>query len=264
MKYIIYVRVSTEEQRAGHSLQTQQDICLAHVPAGAEVQIILDSSSGGKDLERRVQLKKAINALDKGDILLVYKMDRLVRDYIQYGHLMYTIQAKKATVLAVMEKTQDRTMQGFTAIISDLERQRIKDNTRNALQARKRAGFRIGHIPYGYQLGENKKLVFQNSEQIILSRMKYLTSQGLSLRDLERNLDRDGITNRNGKPFSHVSIHKILQKCEGHLRAYSPDRGIHQDKLPYGEWHDKTYLHNQEIPESRHKTESLSCSLSTV
>ncbi len=228
MKYVIYVRVSTGEQREGHSLDAQKEICLAHVPAGCQFEVIMDSSSGGKNLEKRHELNKAMSLLEKGDVLLVYKMDRLVRDYIQYGHLMYTIQSKKATVIAVMEKDQDRTMKGFTAIISDLERQRIKDNTRNALQARKRAGYRVGHIPYGYSLGEAKKVIVNDQEQIILVKMERLLQLGVCLRDIEESLRKDGIYNRVGKPFSHVSIHKILKNSQSHREAYSKFHPLHQ------------------------------------
>lgn len=230
MKYVIYVRVSTGEQREGHSLDAQKEICLAHVPAGSHFEVIMDSSSGGKNLEKRTELNKALTMLEKGDVLLVYKMDRLVRDYIQYGHLMYTIQAKKATVIAVMEKDQDRTMKGFTAIISDLERQRIKDNTRNALQARKRAGFRVGRIPYGYRLGEAKKVIANDQEQFVLITMEKLLREGVCLRKIEECLRKDGIYNREGKPFSHVSIHKILQNAQSHRLAYSGSHQLHQGR----------------------------------
>jgi DNA invertase Pin-like site-specific DNA recombinase len=220
MKYVIYIRVSTEEQTKGHSFETQTEICKAFMPPESEYEIILDSSSGGKVLEKRTQLQKALDLLEKGDILLVYKMDRLVRDYIQYGHLMYMIQAKKAGVIAVMEKDQDRTMKGFTAIISDLERQRIKDNTRNALRARKRAGFRVGRIPYGYQVASDKKVVRNQTEYQVLQEMEKLAAQGKSQREIASVLNVDGKLNREQKPWSHVSIHKILKNAPAHREAY--------------------------------------------
>jgi len=232
MKYVIYVRVSTDEQKDGHSLETQQQICLAHVPEGVKREIILDSSSGGKNLERRTELKKALDMLEKGDVLLVYKMDRLVRDYIQYGHIMYLIQSKKATCIAVMEKDQDRTMKGFTAIISDLERQRIKDNTKNALQARKRAGYRVGRIPYGYSLGEAAKIIVNDSEQVIVKKMETLSSQGVCLRAISERLRKDGIYTRSGTSFSHVSIHKILKNAPAHREAYLKSPALRPDILP--------------------------------
>lgn len=228
MKYVIYVRVSTEEQKKGLSLEMQKEICRAYVPAGCHFEIIEDSSSGGKVFDRRIHLKKAISMLDRGDVLLVYKLSRLTRDFYQIGHIMHLVQSVRASVISVTEKDIDRAMVGFKAVISDIERRNIQENTRNALQARKRAGYRVGRIPYGYQLAEAKKVVVNETEQVILVKMEYLSQEGECLRDIAQRLHRDGIYNREGKPFSHVSIHKILKNAQSHREAYSGTLQPHQ------------------------------------
>jgi Resolvase, N terminal domain len=64
-----YARVSTTDQ--DHSAQVE------HLMAAGALKVFSDKASG-KDAER-VQLKKAIAALDAGDVLMVTRIDRLAR-----------------------------------------------------------------------------------------------------------------------------------------------------------------------------------------
>lgn len=86
MQAVAYLRVSTDEQadsRAG--LEAQADSCRRYASGlGAElIGPFADEGVGGASgLDKRPGLLQAIGELQKGDILLVAKRDRLGRDPI--------------------------------------------------------------------------------------------------------------------------------------------------------------------------------------
>lgn len=218
MKYVIYTRVSTAEQAKGDSLDAQKDLCMQIVPPEANVTAIQDASSGGKDFDKRAQLKAAIELLSKGDILVVYKFDRLCRDFDQMGYINTLVSMRKAKIVSVLEQDIDRAMRGFKSLVADMERVHIRERIKNALYYKKKLGRRVGHIPFGYCVRENKKLEKSESEQSTLETMIKLTDQGYSLRQIAHYLNENNLLNRDEKQWSHVSIYKILGNREKHVQ----------------------------------------------
>lgn len=229
MKYIIYLRVSTKEQC--ESLETQEAICRKSIPENAEVIVFRDTKSGGRSFEKRVELQEGLDLLKKGDCFIVYKLDRLTRDFNQLGYISTVISMKKANLISATEKDLSRAMQGFTAVMSDIERQKIRERTRDALQQRKSTGRRAGHVPYGFMAVEDEKLMTQKlkpvnwihenfEERSTLEQMLRLTDQGLSLSEVATALNEQGKVNRAGglhhvgAPWSRYAIHRLLKRAK--------------------------------------------------
>ena len=138
-----YARVSTLEQR----LDLQQD---ALRDAGCE-RIFTDSVSGAKN--ERPGLTAALAACRAGDILVVWKLDRLGRSL---AHLVETVQALagRGIGLRSLQEQLDTTTSGgklifhIFASLAEFERDLIRERT-NAGLAAARARGRKGGRPKG-------------------------------------------------------------------------------------------------------------------
>ena len=234
MKYVIYLRVSTENQRelgedSGLGLKAQRESCMEYIRnhAPGEVLEFADQAiSGTLSHFDRHELVKAIECLKPGDVFLVSKRDRLGRNVYHNIVAERAIQEKKATLVAVsqsMEGFDDGMLRLFKHVMdafSEWEVYLIGMRTREALRRKKAAGYRIGRIPYGYTLGEAKKLIRDHKEQEVLNKILNLKSSGKSVRKIAESLNMEGTLTRDGGRWSHVSIHKIAQNAESHRAAY--------------------------------------------
>lgn len=136
-----YARVSTAEQ----SVRLQKDALKA---AGCE-KIYADTASGAKT--NRPGLDKALEQLREGDVLVVWKLDRLGRS-IQ--HLLETIkllQDKKIGFKSLQENMDTTTSGGklvfhFFSALAEFEREIIRERTRAGLTAARARG-RVGGRP---------------------------------------------------------------------------------------------------------------------
>ena len=107
----------------------------------------------GRDIKNRPQLEKAIDALGKGDILVLPEWDRATRSMLDGVHIIERIHARGA-LLKVLDKPHlDLTTpigRGFIAFLSAFakdERQRIVKQTNDGRRAAGAWGARFGRKP---------------------------------------------------------------------------------------------------------------------
>ena len=222
MRYVIYLRVSTEEQadsRAG--LNAQLDSCKVYIQRnkGECTEVFSDEGiSGTANLEKRPGLLQAIASLGKGDTLVVAKRDRLGRDPIVTAMIESAIARKKArAVSAAGEGTDgngptDVLMRRMIDAFAEYERLIIKARTSSALQAKKARSERVGSIPYGYSLSDDGIHIEENpAEQEVIAEIKRLSAAGLNLPAICGELERKGYTTRTGKTFLPVQVQRVLK-----------------------------------------------------
>ena len=136
---IAYCRVSTEQQ--DHALQ--RDALLAD---GCE-RIVEETASGSKD--DRPQLKLLLDMMRAGDVLVVWKLDRLGRSM---AHLVRTIDDLNKRGIGFRCLTQDidtttaggKLVFGIFAAIAEFERSMIVERTNAGMAAAKKRGIKIG------------------------------------------------------------------------------------------------------------------------
>jgi DNA invertase Pin-like site-specific DNA recombinase len=141
MKKIGYARVSTKEQ----VLDLQLD---ALKKAGCE-KIFRENESGAKT--DRPELEKCLEYLRPGDVLVVYKIDRLARTTKQLINLIDDLQKKGVHFQAIGNSIDTTTPQGrffFTIMagLSEMERELIIERTRAGLSSARARG-RLGGRP---------------------------------------------------------------------------------------------------------------------
>ncbi len=133
-----YARVSTEEQET-----TVQTDALKRAGCG---KIFIETASGGR--WDRPELHRLLDQLRQGDVLVVWKLDRLSRSLKDVLLLMEKIDQRGAGFCSLTEAIDTTTPAGrmmmqVIATFAEFERAMIRERTRKGLAAARQAG-RIG------------------------------------------------------------------------------------------------------------------------
>src|SRR3954451_8930883 len=156
MQVLGYVRVSTDEQRvSGAGLEARRAAILRECERrGWElVDVIEDAGLSGKDL-KRPGIQAALETLARGDAgaLVVAKLDRLSRSMLDFAAIM-TMAQKQSWALVALDVNVDTTtpageaMAHVMATFAQFERRLIGQRTKEALDAKRRQGVRLGRPP---------------------------------------------------------------------------------------------------------------------
>jgi DNA invertase Pin-like site-specific DNA recombinase len=163
MKYG-YARVST----GGQSVAAQ---VAALRQAGAE-KVFKETASGART--DRAQLRRLLNALEKGDVLIVTRLDRLARSTRDLLNILATIAEKKAGFRSLGDTWADTTtahgrlMLTVLAGLAEFERELIRARTS---EGRARAKAR------GVKLGRKFKLTLHQRKEALARRERGKESQ---------------------------------------------------------------------------------------
>lgn len=139
-----YARVSTKDQ----NLDLQLD---ALSKAGcADTYIYREEVSGA--LRERPQLKKLLEQVREGDVVVIWKLDRLGRSLADLVQLVNEIQGKGAGLLSLQDSIDTTTPQGkltfhLFAAIAEFERDLIRERTKAGLESARARGRRGGRPP---------------------------------------------------------------------------------------------------------------------
>lgn len=223
-----YIRVSTDEQaREGVSLEGQR----AQIEAYCQmrglhlVDVVVDAGvSGGKPLEERdggSQLLRLARSRKVSGVVAV-KLDRLFRSA---RDCLATVEAwEKARVALHLLDLGGQSIDTGSAMgkmfltmaagFAELERNLVAERTQAALAHKKRKGERVsGKAPFGFQFSaDGSHLVEVPAEQEVISIVKGLREEGLSLRRIAEELNSRGIANRAGGRFLKTQVSRILKQ----------------------------------------------------
>ncbi len=219
-----YLRCSTAEQReSGLGLSAQRDA----IESAAKRESITvaewftdEGVSGASTIDKRPGLVLAIDALGKGDVLLVAKRDRLARDTLMACWLETDITKRGARIVsAAGEGTDDDgptsvLMRRIIDAFAEYERLMIRARTKAAMQVKRQRGERLGRfVQYGYRPGEGNKLEPVPHEQEAIALMLELRSKGMPLAKIGEELECLGFMARNGARLSAKVIRTVIQRA---------------------------------------------------
>jgi DNA invertase Pin-like site-specific DNA recombinase len=235
MSAIAYVRVSTDEQaesRAG--LDAQLHTIQAHCQkGGVELRGVFSDEgiSGAAQLDKRPGLLDAINALRRGDVLVVSKRDRLARDVVACAVVERMVKKRGGRVVSVAGEGTDSDdatsvlMRRIVDAFAEHERLVIAARTRAALQAKRRRGERTWRVPLGFTLaspdvsvtksraGLPTQLVAVPEQMAVVVRIRQERAAGKSMRKIAAGLTADGIpTATGGSVWSHATIQRMVMR----------------------------------------------------
>jgi DNA invertase Pin-like site-specific DNA recombinase len=222
-KAIGYIRVSTEQQASdGVSLSAQREKieAFARLYEYELVAIIEDAGASAKTLDRD-GLQDALGRLERGEAgaLIVAKLDRLTRSVADLATLIED-HFTRFSLVSVGEQIDTSTAAGRLVLnvlmsVAQWEREAISERTKTALQHKKRAGERVGSIPYGYQLGADGVMLQEDAaEQEVISAVLKYRAAGLGFRLICQRLAKDGFTARSGGIFYPQTVARIIEANE--------------------------------------------------
>ena len=141
-KIVGYIRTSKNSQNLGIEVQKE---ALARYKMD---KLYVEQISGRK--ENRVELNKALESLNEGDTLIVYKIDRLGRSTKQLINIVSDLKERGVIIIFIKENIDTSTSMGqmlFTimASIAELEASFISERTKEALSILKANGVKLGN-----------------------------------------------------------------------------------------------------------------------
>jgi len=214
MSNIAYLRVSHIESLNGTSLETQENKCKAY----AELhdfkidRVYSEVVSGAVEFRKRPVFQKVLSELKGNSKLVVSRLDRLSRKVIDTLKLVddFKKEHKEICITDIGNIHKDGVSKVFVTILASLaeiEREnisiRIKASKKIAKEERRYLG---GYSEFGYKV-ENKKLVPDDKEFLVLQSMVSLRKSGLGYRKIS-----DEIKNKFGKRIYYPQVHKILNR----------------------------------------------------
>ena len=214
MSNIAYLRVSHTESLNGTSLETQEKRCraFAELHNFSIDKVYTEVVSGGVEFRKRPIFQKVLSELKSGSKLVVSRLDRLSRKVIDTLKIVddFKREHKEICITDIGNIHKDGVSKVFVTILASLaeiERenisQRIKASKKIAKDDRKYLG---GYTEFGYKV-EDKKLVPDEKEFIVLQSMVNLRKSGLGYRKIS-----DEIKNKFGKRIYFPQVHKILNR----------------------------------------------------
>lgn len=164
-----YARVSTTDQ----TLDNQ----LAALTAAGAVKVFSEKESGAKT--DREQLARAVAMLDKGDVLLVTRLDRLARSIIDLLNTLEQIAKHKAGFRSLAEPWADTTSSYGKLMITILGG--LAEFERSLILSRCNEG-RQRAMANGVQFGRKHKLTEHQKQEAMKRRQS-----GETLQDIARS-----------------------------------------------------------------------------
>jgi len=231
MKYLIYLRVSTDLQ----DTETQLDHCLRFIKqrdnTNFEYEVFRDKITSRKELFKREGGKEMFSRLKRGDIIISIRLDRIARKLYETTQLIDVLDKAGAEILLVDQPgITNKIMLGLYAGMAEEEVKLLRKRVKEKLETKKNRGERYSRfLPYGYGLHETKLvpikvgdevvmkrgvLVPIYEEQEVLARMYQLSAEGMSHQRIAKALTESGYMNREGRPFQKMSIYRILSRKE--------------------------------------------------
>ena len=176
MRAVAYVRVSTDEQTtSGAGLDAQLHAIREHCDKhGIElVGTFADEGiSGAAALDKRTGLLDAVNAVERGGILLVSKRDRLSRDPVSTAVVERMIAKRRGRIVSAAgegtdgDAPTDILLRRMVDAFSEHERLVIAARTRAALKS---SGQTLYRVSMETDIGQDVLSRFVREEQVGLS-----------------------------------------------------------------------------------------------
>jgi DNA invertase Pin-like site-specific DNA recombinase len=220
-RYVAYLRVSTDKQGAsGLGIEAQRESIrsyLARVNHGAQlIEEFSETESGRKS--DRPKLKEALSRCElAGAKLIIAKLDRLSRDV----HFLTGLEKAGVDFVACDLPDANRLTVHMMAVVAQYEAERISERTKDALQAAKKRGTKLGS-PKGaaHLVGRGnaeavtaiKRKADRNAERLEAEIMRIQQEGVTSLSGIAAKLNERGILTPQRKQWHPQSVKRLLAR----------------------------------------------------
>lgn len=222
-KVAAYARVSKDTKRLMHSVFAQinyYSTLIQKHPEWEYVGVYADCGRSGTDTEKRNEFQRMLADCEKGkiDIILTKSISRFARNTVD---LLKTVRHLKSLGIEVrFEKEHMNSlsedgelMLSLLASFAQEESHSISENCKWGIRKRFQSG-EIGvankHL-LGYQYDEKqKKYIIIPEEAEAVRGMFQMYLNGISLRDIAKNMNQAGIRSVLGNEFQETSVRQLL------------------------------------------------------
>lgn len=222
----LYIRVSTEEQVEGFSLDAQRTALLDHchrVQIGVH-KIYIDAGRSAKSIEGRPALFQLLEDARSGCFqqVLCLRLNRLSRKLADLLHIVELLERQGIALRSLTEEFQADTPMGKFALqmsgaVAEHERRQIAQNVRHSMQRRNRLGrWNSGNQVLGYRWVTHSDNPYLSYVEIIAEEAKQVVSifkmyvSGLGLKAIANRLNSAGYKTKRGKSFYSIAVRGIL------------------------------------------------------
>lgn len=235
----IYTRVSTEDQaKEGFSLDAQLDRLRSYCKSRdwTIAGEYIDDGYSGRYINRPAY-KKMIQEMDKWDMLLVIKMDRIHRNSKNFMLMMEDLNKNNKSFTSMTESLDTSTAMGRFVMdiiqrIAQLESEQIGERVYFGMKqkAKINAGNLGFNIPYGYDYSKGK-LIVNSNEKMIVDQIYSMYLEGNSMVKIASFLNKNHIPTKQNRTWGSETVSKILK-----------------NPLYIGKFHWETYEHDNVYP----------------
>lgn len=224
IKVILYARFSPRRNAEEcESIDMQFEFCREYCRKHG-YEIIAEYSdhalSGGE--EDRPGLWNAIEAVKRGYLLIVYRLDRLARSVYLSDIIERTVKKKGASIISICgegtwaDSDEDWLVRKILQTLAEYERKVIAARTKAAMLRHQANGRRMSdEPPFGFAVDpDNPACLIENvTEQETIQRIITLKQSGMPLRAICRQLQSEGAKCRNGGQWHHTTVKSIIRRC---------------------------------------------------
>lgn len=154
-----YARVSTDDQDLRLQMQALEKY-------GVPEMRIYSEHASGKTVNRKA-MQRVIRVMRSGDVLVVWKLDRLGRDMMGVYQMVEALHKNGIELVSLTERVDTQSPMGkaffqIGLVFAELERNMISERTKAGIAAAKAAGSKFGRRPmiWGRDDGSEKRLAY--------------------------------------------------------------------------------------------------------
>ncbi|MEK7432863.1 MAG: recombinase family protein [Cyanobacteriota bacterium] len=226
MKLLAYVRISTQNQDKGFSLESQKGSIKAYCSLYNHDIIDYTEDIGTGSIQNdglKSILSRLIN--ENLDGIIVDKIDRLFRNTEELLKILRNLKEQGKTFISVHEQFDVSTITGELSVtvlsaFAEFEKKRIRERILAGKQAKKDAGgFIGGTVPFGYRseskvTNEGKHIKVLVPEEVEQDVIKFIHSQrgdGDSYATIAHNLNQNGYRTKRKRFFTATQVFRVTK-----------------------------------------------------
>jgi len=215
----IYTRVSTEDQaKEGFSLDAQLDKLKSYCKARDWIVAneYIDDGYSGRNIKRPAY-SRMMEELEKWDLLLVLKMDRIHRNSKNFMLMMEFLNKNKKEFVSMSESfdtsnAMGRFVMNILQLVAQLESEQIGERVYIGMEqkARINGGVLGFNIPYGYSYLDGKLTIIQD-EACVIKDIYFCYKDGKSMGEITKMLNDKKVPTKKQGFWAKKTISAILK-----------------------------------------------------
>jgi site-specific DNA recombinase len=271
MQPLAYIRVSTDEQVEGNSLDEQQERLKAYcITYGLDEPIFyVDDGYSAKDMRRPAMTRLLDDAKKgKGKIVIITKIDRICRKLLDLLNLIDFLEKYQCEFASASEKFDTTTPAGRITLqilgaVAEFERARNAERVRDNMLSLARKGEKeITRPCYGYDIIDGVRYI-NFEESLIIRNMAEWAIKGEGGRSIAMRLNKMGIRTKGGYEWHEKIVRELLKRetlIGNFVYNVTYKQGTRILKRPESEWiriidHHDAILENETFEEIQRQFE---------